>query len=58
MLRYLLHKIFLKNRGGKDRFQWKMRENKVELLNRSIFPTVKDRIIVIKIADLDVPWYF
>ena len=41
MLRYILHKIFLKNRGGKDRFQWKMRENKVELLNRSIFPTVK-----------------
>ena len=35
-----------------------MRENKVELLNRSIFPTVKDRIIVIKIAVLDVPWYF
>lgn len=57
MLRYLLHKIFLKNRGGKDRFSWKMRENKVELLN-SIFPTVKERIIGIKIAVLDILWHF
>lgn len=58
MLRYLLHKIFFKKREGKDRFQWKMRENKVELLNRSIFPTVKDRLIVIKIPVLDIPWHF
>lgn len=57
MLRYLLHKIFLKNRGGKDRFSWKMRENKVELLN-SIFPTVKERIIGIKRAVLDILWHF
>lgn len=57
MLRYLLHKIFFKNRGGKDRFPWKMRENKVDFLN-SIFPTVKERIIGIKIAVLDILWHF
>ena len=50
--------MFFKKRGGKDRFQWKMRENKVELLNRSIFPTVKDRLTVIKIPVLDIPWHF
>lgn len=49
--------IFKKQRGGKDRFSWKMRENKVELLN-SIFPTVKERIIGIKIAVLDILWHF
>ena len=57
MLRYLLHKIFFKYRGGKDRFPWKMRENKVEFLN-CIFPTVKERIIGIKIAVLDILWHF